>query len=220
MEFKSGTYDTTNAIFSSQTWGENGFTWVGANLVQIWSFTSDWKAPGNLGDFWEPVFHAAFANGFVYVPGGNGTIYKLNTSNGAVVAQINPFGTIERNRYTMSPITVDAGGNLFYNVVQVPPQDGDEFYAKDVVDSWIAKVTPGDATSKASYKQILKQATIKGVPAGEITLPCANDRCEVAFSQSQLPLPPSPTAVPASTLCGTQRVALNVAPAIAPDATI
>jgi hypothetical protein len=85
MEFKSGTYDPTNAIFSSQTWGENGFMWVGTNLVQIWSFTSDWKAPGNLGDFWEPVFHAAVANGFVYVPGGNGTIYKLNPNTGAVV---------------------------------------------------------------------------------------------------------------------------------------
>ncbi|HEX7961751.1 MAG TPA: PQQ-binding-like beta-propeller repeat protein, partial [Terriglobales bacterium] len=163
MEFKNGTYDTTNAIFSAQTWGENGFTWVGTNLVQIWSFTSDWKAPGNLGDFWEPVFHAAFANGFVYVPGGNGTIYKLNASTGAVVSQINPFGTIENNRYTASPITVDTAGNLFYNVVQVPPQDANEFYARDVVDSWIVKVTPGDATSKGSYKQILKQATIKGV---------------------------------------------------------
>jgi outer membrane protein assembly factor BamB len=220
MESKSGAYDTTNLIFSAQTWGENGFMWVGADLVQIWSFTSDWKAPGNLFDFWEPVFHAAVANGFVYVPGGNGTIYKLDATTGTVVKQINPFDSIERNRYTVSPITVDSGGNLFYNVIQVPPQDADEFYAKDAVDSWIVKVTPSDAVSRASYSQILRQATIKGVPAGEITLPSSNDPCEVAFSQGQLPWPPSPTAVPGTTPCGTQRVALNVAPAIAPDGTI
>ena len=63
MEFKAGTYDPND--YSTQTWGENKFTWQGNTLVQVWSYTSDWKAPGSVNDFWEPVFHAVLANGFV-----------------------------------------------------------------------------------------------------------------------------------------------------------
>src|SRR5262245_21638560 len=45
MEFKSGTYNKNR--YSTQTWGENGFEWQNGQLVQVWSFTSDWKAPGS-----------------------------------------------------------------------------------------------------------------------------------------------------------------------------
>src|SRR5439155_25124381 len=40
------------------------------------------------------------------------------------------------------------------------------------------------------------------------------------FSNNQLPLPPSPNALPPTVTCGSQRPGLNVAPAIAPDGTI
>src|SRR6516164_5829423 len=54
MEFKSGTYNKNR--YSTQTWGENGFQWQNGHFVPVWSFTSDWKAPGSQLDFWEPVF--------------------------------------------------------------------------------------------------------------------------------------------------------------------
>jgi len=50
MEFKSGTYNKNR--YSTETWGENGFQWVNGQFLQIWSFTSDWEAPGSQADFW------------------------------------------------------------------------------------------------------------------------------------------------------------------------
>src|SRR5579864_906895 len=52
MEFKSGSYNKNT--YSTEIWGENGFQWQSGRLVQTWSFTSDWEAPGSQADFWEP----------------------------------------------------------------------------------------------------------------------------------------------------------------------
>src|ERR1043165_8150459 len=60
----------------------------------------------------------------------------------------------------------------------------------------------------ASYKTLVPNA------------PGPNDSCLATFDNSQLPWPPSTTAVPPSITCGTQRVALNIAPAVAPNGTI
>src|SRR6266852_3367687 len=76
MEFKSGTYNKNT--YSTEVWGENGFQWQKGQLTQVWSFTSDWTAPGSQADFWEPVFHGALANNSVYVPGAGGTLLKLD----------------------------------------------------------------------------------------------------------------------------------------------
>jgi hypothetical protein len=89
MEFKAGVYNKNT--YSTEIWGENGFQWQNGKLVRTWSFTSDWAAPGSQGDFWEPVFHGVLANGFIYVPGAGGTLFKLNTTTGSVVSRINPF---------------------------------------------------------------------------------------------------------------------------------
>src|SRR6516162_7719014 len=40
MEFKTGTYNKNR--YDTQTWGENGFHWVSGQLLQMWSFVSDW----------------------------------------------------------------------------------------------------------------------------------------------------------------------------------
>jgi hypothetical protein len=205
MVFKSGTYDPND--YSTQIWGENKFTWQGNSLVQVWSYTSDWKAPGSTNDFWEPVFHAVLANGFVYVPGAGGTIIKLNKTTGALVTRINPFTNIKANRYTASPLSADSSGNIYYNVVALVPNTAD-FYADDVQDSWLVKVSPSNTVTKVSYSVL----TV-GAPGG-------NDQCLNAFTTEPLPWPPSPTAVPGSVTCGSQRAALNIAPAIAPDGTI
>ena len=204
MEFKSG--NANKNTFSNMNWAENKLSWQNGSLVQAWSFASDWKAPGSYFDFWEPVFHALLANGALYVPGAGGTIFKVNKATGAQLARINPFGTIDNNTYTAGPISADSSGNLYYNVVKLQPGGG--FYSKDSVDSWLVKVAPDNSTTKVSYFVLTPNA------------PGPDDRCEISFSSSLLPWPPSPTAVPPTVRCGPIRVALNIAPAIAPDGTI
>src|SRR5712691_8409165 len=117
MESKSGQY--TRGTYSSENWHQNKFTWVNGQLTKVWTFDSDWIAPGSQGDFWEPVYHAVLANGFVYDPGLGGTIFKLNKTDGSVVRRINPFETIDPNTFTVSPLTADAAGNIYYNVLKL-----------------------------------------------------------------------------------------------------
>src|SRR5260370_38655065 len=77
--------------WNSQIWNEKRLHWEGGVLVEKWTFQSDWKPePADLVGGWEPVFHAALANGFIYVPGANGKVWKLNTGDGSVASQINP----------------------------------------------------------------------------------------------------------------------------------
>jgi uncharacterized protein (TIGR03437 family) len=206
MEFKSGDFDVNT--YSSEAWGENHFNWQNGQLVQVWSYTSDWKAPGNSNDFWEPVFHAALANGAVYVPGVSGSVIQLDRDTGNVIRRIAPFGT-DPNTYETGPITVDGNGNLFYNAVQIVVDPTNGFYVNDAIDSWLVKVAADGSFSMASYKSLT---------AGDA--PAASAACLTSFAASQLPWPPSPSAVPEVNTCGTQRVALNVAPAIAPDGSI
>jgi hypothetical protein len=204
MEFKSG--NPSKNSFTGLNWAENKLTWQSGNLVQVWSFPSDWKAPGSYLDFWEPVFHSVLANGALYVPGASGTIFKVDKSTGAQIARINPFTTLDSNTYTAGPISADSSGNLYYNVIKLQPGGG--FYSKDSVDSWLVKVAPDNSTTRVSYS-VLTPGT-PGPDAG----------CEISFPQAQAPWPPSPTAVAPTVRCGPMRVALNIAPAIAPDGTI
>jgi len=210
MMFKDGTYSVHN--YKTQQWGETKYTWNGphTSLNVAWQFNSDWNAPGNLFNDWEPVFHPALANGYLYVPGKGGTIYKVNRNTGLAVTQINPFPTEDdgtrANIFTLSPITVDSKGNLYYNVVRFT--DSVNIFNSDVVDSWLVKVTKSDQISKVSYSVLTA-----GAPAG--TAQCSN-----AFSESQVPWPPSPTAVAPTVICGTQRPGFNVGPAISSDGTI
>src|SRR5258708_38412117 len=132
MEFKTGTLDPNTGDFATLNWGETGFQWQNGQLVQIWSYQSDWKAPGNLGDFWEPVFHASLANCAIYFPVASGSIIKLNKTSGAFIQRISPFGT-DPDTYEAGPITVDGNGNLFYTAVRELGISADhEFYNKDL----------------------------------------------------------------------------------------
>lgn len=214
IESKDGTY--SNSTYSTQQWHQNKYIWQAGTLVKAWTFNTDWFAPGSTDLFWEPVYHAALANGFLYDPGKGGTIFKINKTTGAVVKRINPFGTtINANTFTASPLSADASGNIYYNVVQITQNNINGFLVDDVVNSWLVKVTPSDVVTKVSYSTLLAQAQIKGE-----AVPRANDRCKVSFTNAQLPWPPQPNANPQTTPCGTQRAALNIAPAIAPNGTI
>src|SRR5437870_12178138 len=85
MEFKTGTY-TSITTWETQIWNEKKLSWAGGNLVEQWNFESDWKPVPYGSASWEPVFHAALAGSFVYVPGTGGTVYKLSKATGAVIA--------------------------------------------------------------------------------------------------------------------------------------
>ncbi|MGH9763954.1 MAG: hypothetical protein ACREAC_24235, partial [Blastocatellia bacterium] len=212
MESKAGTYSINT--YSTETWHQNKFSWVNGQLTKIWTFDTDWIAPGSVFDFWEPVYQAVLANGFLYDPGAGGTIFKINKASGDAVKRINPFGnTIDPNKFTASPLSTDAAGNIYYNVIQLL-NTTDDFFADDVVNSWLVRVGPDDSVTKVTYTALLSQASIKGDK-----VPGPNDPCKVAFSVPP-PWPPTPNAVPPTTPCGTQRPGLNVAPAIAPDGTI
>jgi len=213
MESKSGTYNVNT--YSTERWHQNRFTWQNGSLVKVWTFDTDWIAPGSAYDFWEPVYHSVLANGFVYDPGAGGTIFKLNRADGSVVTRINPFSDIDGNTYTASPLSTDGAGHVFYNVVRVAGRGHASFLSADVHDSWLVRVAPDDSVLKVSYSDLLAQAAIIGD-----AVPGPRDDCKVEFASSQLPWPPSPSAVPSTTTCGSQRAALNVAPAIAPDGTI
>jgi hypothetical protein len=114
MEFKSGRYNKNT--YSTEIWGENAFQWQNGHFIPIWSFTSDWSAPGSQADFWEPVFHGVRANGYIYVPGAGGTLFKLNTRTGAVVSRINPFGAqIDPTIIGAGVPSTDGKGNIYYN---------------------------------------------------------------------------------------------------------
>ncbi len=198
MESKTGPFDPNN--FASQSWHQNRFHWEGGQLVKKWTFDTDWKAvPVVYAGGWEPVYHAALANGFVYDPGGGGTIFKLNYGDGSVASRINPFGVVDPNTFVAGPLAADDVGNVYYNAVKLS--------GLATADSWLVKVAPDDSVSKVSFTDLL-------APVNPPTT------CIGFFRNSTLPWPPSPDAMPPSAPCGPQRPGLNVTPAIAPDGTI
>ncbi len=236
MEFISGSYVSCNPTGSytpfpcgndnwfNQVWNEKRLHWQNGQLVEAWSFASDWKpepdAGGELGG-WQPVFHAALTSDAVWVPGAGGTVFKLSIGSGTVVARFNPFGnTIDPNTFVSSPITVDAQGNVYYNVLKLnitgdpatndPWSFGPNFDGNgvtDIPDAWLVKILSTEAIAKVSYKSLTFS-------------PAAPTTCYAPFSLKDLPWPPSPTAVPRTVPCLSQRPGVNITPAIAPDGTI
>lgn len=214
VESKDGTY--SNSTYSTQKWHQNKYTWQGNTLVKQWTFNTDWFAAGSSNLFWEPVYHAVLANGFFYDPGEGGTIFKINKANGSVVKRINPFGTtIDPNTFTASPLSTDGNGNIYYNIIKVDGNTDTNWLKDDVLNSWLVKVGPDDSISMVSYSTLLSQAVIKGD-----SVQPGNARCNASFLATQLPWPPQPNANPPTIPCGSQRAAMNKAPAIAPDGTI
>ena len=213
-----------NDNWFNQVWNEKRLHWEGGQLVEKWSFASDWKpapdAGGELGG-WQPVFHAALAGDHLWIPGAGGTVFKLNRGNGTGVRRFNPFGTtIDTHTFVSGPITADSAGNIYYNVLKLNITDdpatndpwafGPAFDGTGVTDipgAWLVKIGADGAIATASYKDL---------PYG----PTAPSTCRATFSFGTLPWPPSPTAVPREVPCLSQRPGLNITPAIAPDGTI
>jgi outer membrane protein assembly factor BamB len=205
MMFKTGTYTPATGTnlatrWNSQVWNERRLHLEEGQLVQQWNFQSDWKPePSDLALGWEPVFHAALVGNAVYVPGFGGTVFKVDAGSGRQLARISPFGaTLDPNTYVSGPLTADGRGSVYYNVLQLDASE-------NAAGSWLVKIDPSGRASRTSFADLV---------------PGAPTTCAGAFTNSTLPWPPSPDAIPASAPCGPQRPGINVAPAIAPDGTI
>src|ERR1700687_5046038 len=188
-------------------WNEKRFHREAGQLVEKWNFASDWKPEPDAGGLggWEPVFHAAVADDFVYVPGAGGTIFQLDRGSGTVIARINPFSTIDPNTFVSGPLTVDGTGNIYYNVLKLDAADPWGFGPTDIPGAWLVKATADGTTQKVAYRDLV---------------PGAPTTCNATFSTRLLPWPPSPTARPRQVPCLSQRPGVNITPAIAPAGTI
>lgn len=202
--------------WNSMIWNETRFTWENGLLVQVWNFQSDWvpETNGSSLNGWEPVFHAVDANNFIYVPGAGGTIWKVNKTDGSSASPIDPFmgaGIDVKNTFVSSPLTADANGNIYYNVIELADRSlGDPWRANDVVGAWLVKVTPSDVAKTVTYTTL-----VPGAPLETAT------SCPGTFGAADpLPWPPSTSSTPVTRLCGSQRPGVNIAPAVAPDGTI
>src|SRR5215470_14337914 len=233
MENKGGTYPSCSPAGDWQngtacgpnawerlTWSVTRYTWESGSAVLIWKFTSDWKpepnATNGLGG-WEPVFHPVLANGSFYVSGAGGTVNKVNKDSGMSTKKIDPFSSMNLDKahtYVSGPLTADANGNIYYNVITLAdPATTDPWFTTDVVGAWLVKITAADAASLATYASLLPSA-----PAGN-AVHCPGTFFNVA-PRPPFPWPPTPTAVPPSVACGSQRPGVNVGPAVGADGTI
>ena len=238
MMKKSGTYPSCQPhgtwiygfpcgpnAWNRMQWGVVRYDWNQNNLVTTWTFSTDWKPEPNATNFrlgfsglqgWEPVFHPALANGYIYVPGAGGTVWKVNESSGQSVSHVNPFSGIQitpANTYVSGPLTADDNGNVYYNVIELNP-NGNPWNQNDVAGAWLVKVLPNDSSATVTYAVLVPNA-----PPGNST------HCEGTFfnlndNGRSLPWPPSPISMPPTERCGSQRPGVNVAPAVAPDGTV
>lgn len=205
MEVKGGIY-TGYRTWETQVWGIRKYSWVAGELVEQWTRMSDWDPAPSGGARFEPVFHAALANGFVYMPAAGGTVLEVNRTTGAITRRLGQLDApLSLSNYVVSPITVDHDGNLFFNTIKFATGNP---WTTNIQGAWLVKVRPQGPSTRVSYTTLVPDAPD---PAGV----CTNE-----FSASALPWPPSPTATAPSITCGAQRAGINVAPAVAPDGTV
>jgi len=218
---KTGSYTGPNT-WDTQIWNEVRFTWEGASFVRIWTFTSDWKPETNGAALagWEPVFHALDANGFIYVPGAGGAIWKVDKNKGTATSHITPAFAGPNppsapNTFVADPLSADSSGNIYYNVIQLAdPSLGDPWIQSDVQGAWLVKVTPQDTATAVTFAALVPDAP----SASSVT--CPGTFNSLPNAASTLPWPPSTNAVAPTQVCGSQRPGVNIAPAIGADGTI
>lgn len=211
--------------WDSLIWNVVRYNWTKTGAKHAWIYASDWKpAPndtnikaGAIGlEGWEPVFHPVLANGYLYVPGASGTIWKVDKDTGKTVSYINPFSGMNNNpktTYGTSPLTADSNGNIYYNAIQLSAGKN-PWNGADVVNAWLVQIKSNDASSTVTYKTLVPNAP-----------PAKSSECPGTFfnlndNGASLPWPPSANAMPTTDLCGSQRPPVNLAPAVAPDGTI
>ncbi len=202
-------------------WNVARYNWQNGSPVLAWMFASDWKPPTNATNIdqgfpgllgWEPVFHPALANGYLYSPGASGTLWKVDLQTGQYVAHINPFAAISINpaaTFVSSPLTAADDGSIYYTTLELSTT-GNPWGWKDIVGAWFVKVSPDDSSATVTYRTLTPGAPASG------SLDCPG----FFYNENNLPWPPSPDAEPINNRCGSQRPPLNLAPAVAHDGTI
>ena len=216
MTFKTGSYVPCNppgsgepapcgrAAWNSQIWNVKKLSWRSGVLTEIWTFQSDWKPePADLV-IWEPVFLPVLAGGFLYVPGLGGTVFRVSKSTGSQLERINPFSGIDPSRFVAGGLAADTDGSIVYNAIGLA---GDAV-GQDVTGAWLVRIAPDQVPSRVPFS-----ALVPGAPA-------PTDMCRGQFSRDERPWPPTPTSVPPSSPCGSQRPGVNVVPAIGADGSI
>jgi outer membrane protein assembly factor BamB len=206
LEQKFGSF-IDPSLWQSQSWRVRDMRWIGSNIVQQWSFNTDWKPVPPGSPSWEPVFHCAVSADAVWVPALGGTMQKISRIDGTpLVPRINPFGpAIDSAIFVSGPPTIDNQGNVFYNAIKL---DSSSPYGNDVVNAWLVRIGADGSVKTATYASLTPNAPARNAP------------CTSLFNSAQLPFPPSPNALAPTITCGGQRPGINVAPAVAPDGTI
>ena len=203
MVFKSGVYSGFGS-FGSIDWSVKKLEWIGGRLQAVWTFETDWKPEPLALTGWEAVLQPAISGHDIYVPGLGGTLHRVATETGTSEGRVNPFGNLDPTRYVAGGVAVGPDGSLYYNVIDLPDNPD-----ADVEGAWLVKVIhESDAAVEVPWSTI-----VPGAPA-------ATSQCQAQFAQEERPWPPSPTAVPPSVACGSQRPGINVVPAISDNGTI
>lgn len=199
MEVKSGTY-TEFRSWQTQNWGVRKFAWERGALTEQWTAQSDWD-PAPSGAFrFEPVFHAALGNGVVYMPAAGGTVLEVDRDTGAIRRRLGLFApSVDPSIYVTSPIVVGDDGSVYYNALKVQPANP---WGSDHAGAWLVKIAPDGTASRVAYSALVPD---EPAPAAQ---------CALEFTASQLPWPPSPSAVAPTTTCGSLRAGINLAPAV------
>ena len=196
--------------WDSQTWSEIHYRWSGDSLRMQWAVASDWKpVPSDITGV-EPMFQPLIVGAFLYLPGAQGTLLKIDRESGAVIAHVGR--PADANTYVSGPLVADAAGNIYYNAITLDP----DAPARRDAKGWLVRVDPADAATSVSY-----DALVPNAPTGT--------SCHGTFLALS-PVPPTPwpppdnadgtPVLPPPIACGSQRPGINVAPAIGADGTL
>jgi hypothetical protein len=201
--------------WDSQTWSEQRYTWSNGQLALQWTFNSDWKpVPSEAAGGFQPTFQPVVVGRFLYVPGGGGSVHKLDRQSGAELALLRPSPTapLGADLYVASPLVADGEGHVYYNLLQL---DHDQPLTADA-DAWLVQIDAADHVASADYAALVPNA-----PTGTT--------CHGTFGNAMppppLPWPPADVVpgvpvLPPAIDCGHQRPGVNLAPAIGADGTI
>ncbi|HSP16101.1 MAG TPA: hypothetical protein VLV78_15250 [Thermoanaerobaculia bacterium] len=202
---KSGTFSGLQTR-ETQDWNIVNLRRISGQLVPRWTYGSDWKPAPWGSASWEPVYHPAITSDAVWAPALGGNVDKISRDTGKLIERFNPFGPlVDATIVVAGPLTIDATGNVYYNVIQLSPIGP---WTNDSLGAWLVKIGADGTVTKAAFASLLTNA------------PGPNAECTTSFLPSQLPFPPSRTAVAPTARCGPQRPGINIAPAVAPDGTI
>jgi outer membrane protein assembly factor BamB len=210
---KGGTYTPCDAPpaeactdlyrLNTQVWIENAYRWDDGELVERWSFASDWKPVPGLS--FEPMFQPALAGDRIVIPGIGGSVFELDRDTGEVIRRIDPFAG-DVDTYVVSAITVGHDGSIYYTTLSL---DHEQPLTTDARAGALVVIAPDQTMRRVDITTLIPEA-----PAG-------TDLCESQFSARDTPppFPPPPDengnpARPPEIPCGVQRPAVNSAPAI------